>query len=638
LTEQKENAWRHPLDYIILTLCVVMALYHLLSTQYLFVDPIQHQNIHLAFSLVLIFLPLFRKGRWSGFLAILFLLLTLVSIIYIHVNHEALKLRLGFPTGSDVIIGLILMFLALESTRRSWGNLLPALAILAIIYSLTADMLPEPFHGMDFPLDRVVYNLSTGLTGMYGLVLSISANYIFLFVLFGALLQASGATGFFTEIGKLVGRRLQGGPAFAAVITSALVGMVTGSVAANIATTGAFTIPMMKKAGYKPHQAAAIEATASTGGQMMPPIMGAAAFLMAGFTGIPYATVMVAAAIPALLYFFTTAVYAQLNAMKLRLAPEPENVATRDLLLGAPLFFIPLGILIYLLMAGFTAMFSIFWATVGLFGSSLASSLYRFKRGELGRSFSGWARKFVVDWLLGFQQGAITGAHVAVSCAVIGIIIYVIDMTGLGIKLPVAVEAVSGGHLSVALILTMVVSLILGCGMPTGSVYILVAMVCAPVLIRMGLDVMAAHFFVFYFGCISFVTPPIGIGSLVASRLAGASFFKTSVESMKSAVAGFIVPFLIIFSPALIFKTKILAMVFVDTIVAALMLVVIQAVICGHFLLGLGSLPRVLFLGVAALFLGYFVFQHNAMLVIIGLALLLIMTARQWSQRKRDGE
>ncbi|MDP2646682.1 MAG: TRAP transporter fused permease subunit [Desulfobacterales bacterium] len=632
--KDNEKAPGHLLGVIILIICVAMAAYHLLSTQYLLVDPIRHQNIHLAFSLCLIFLPLLRGSNASIFQGILFLTLSLISVAYVHVNHEALKLTLGFPTPTDVVVGVVLIFLALESTRRAWGILLPALAMVAIIYSLVADKLPEPFHGMDFPLDGVIYNLSIGLTGMYGMVLGISANFIFLFVLFGALLEASGATAFFMEVGKIVGRRLQGGPAISGVVTSALVGMVTGSVTANIATTGAFTIPMMKRVGYRPHQAAAIEASASTGGQMMPPIMGAAAFLMSGFTEIPYAKIMVAAIIPSILYFFSIAAYAQLNAVKLGMRPAMETVDLREMLLGAPLFILPLLILIYLLIAGFTAMFSIFWATMTLIACSLALSIYRFARGESEASLSAWARSFMGKWLTGIEKGAITGAQVAVSCAAIGIVVYVIDMTGLGVKLPSAVEAASGGHLWVALILTMIVSLILGCGMPTGSVYILVAMVTAPVLVGMGIELMAAHFFVFYFGCISFVTPPIGIGSLVAARLANASYLKTSIEAIKTSVAGFILPFLFIFSPALLLQSHDPGKIIFETFLVAVMLTVLQVAICGRYLVRLNSLSKFLFFGVAGLLFGRFIWKQNTLLL-AGFALLLGLTAWQLHLRKK---
>jgi TRAP transporter 4TM/12TM fusion protein len=272
------------------------------------------------------------------------------------------------------------------------------------------------------------------------------------------------------------------------VVTSALVGTITGSVGANIATTGSFTIPLMKKAGYKPEEAGAIEAAASTGGQIMPPIMGAAAFAMAGVTGIPYLTIAVVAIIPAIIYFLVLALYAISRAGRRGLTTHVEEVDYKEMLLRSPLFFIPLAAIVFSLMNGKTLMYAAF---SGIVSAILLSLIRRQTRGSLA------------GWIRGFTTGALSGAQIAASVGCIGIILQVITLTGVGIKLPALVEAWSGGNVSLALLIVAVVSIILGCGVSTLAVYLIVAIVAAPVMLNLGIPMLVAHFFIFYFACFS---------------------------------------------------------------------------------------------------------------------------------------
>jgi TRAP transporter 4TM/12TM fusion protein len=351
--------------------------------------------------------------------------------------------------------------------------------------------------------------------------------------------------------------------------------------------------------------------------------MGAAAFVMAGITGIPYIRICAASIIPAILYFTIAGLYIYLQAGKLNISPSNEQIDIRDMLLSAPLFLFPLAVLILLLIKGYTAMYAVFWAFMILIILSLV-------RRETRPSLS--------EWVKSFTRGAILGSQIGVCCALIGLIIVPITSTGLGIKIPAAVEAWSGGNLAIALLITMVISIILGCGLPTAAVYVLVAIVTAPVLLKMGLSVMQAHFFVFYFGCLCFITPPVGIGSLVASQLAGSSFFKTAVESMKVAIAGFAIPFLMIWCPLIILDPRGGMILEIMALAAGILgLVVLQMAVCNYFLTELSLTERLLCMAAAALFL-VFSAMKGCLLLLAGIVLFLFLTLKQYINRSIDSE
>ncbi|MFC1938292.1 TRAP transporter fused permease subunit, partial [Chloroflexota bacterium] len=380
---------------------------------------------------------------------------------------------------------------------------------------------------------------------------------------------------------------------------------------------GAFTIPTMKKIGYKPVQAAAIEAAASTGGQIMPPIMGAAAFLMVGFTGIPYIKIIAAAAIPAILYFGVLALYAQLHGLKLNIPPSTEKVNYKELLLTAPLFVLPLILLIIFLAMGQTAMFAV---SRGLLLLIVLGLIRKETRPSLSEAAKGCA------------SGALMGAQIGVSTACIGIIIKVFTMTGLGIVLPNAIVGWSGGILGFTLIIGAIVAIILGMGMPTSAVYVLAAIVIAPALVRGGLDILQAHLFVLYFACLNFVTPPVAVVALIASKLAGAPFLKTAVESTKAALAGFVVPFLFILSPILILQHQDLLAALTGILSAVLILTALQIAICNYYFTGLSRLERVAFVVAAAALFIYLATEIYTLLA-IGIIVFTLLTIRQVKKR-----
>jgi len=617
---ETKQGWK-VIDIAIATLGVAMAMYHLISTQYLIVGGLQHQNVHLGFALALVFMVALKKsaGKTKLFMFAL-LALSIACIIYIGVNMVALEGRVGFNTTLDLVIGVVIVILVLEATRQSFGALLPLLTIIFIAYAFFGHYIPGPLNTAKLPPERIIPYFAIGLSGVYGQVLAISANFIFLFVFFGAVLQASGATVFFEQVGRLVGRKVAAGPALSAVVTSALVGTTTGSIGANIATTGSFTIPLMKRAGYKPEEAGAIEAAASSGGQIMPPVMGAAAFAMAGVTGIPYLRIVIAALIPAVLYFFVLGLYVQFRAGKRGLAAEVEAVDYKEMLLRSPLFIIPIAAIMFFLVRGNTLMYAAFWGIV----STILLSLFRKEtRGSL------------ISWVKGFTAGSISGAEIAVAISCIGIVLQIITFTGVGVKLPGLVEAWSGGNLAVALLIVAVVSIILGCGVSTMAVYLIVVIVSAPIMLKMGIPLLSAHFYVFFYACFSMITPPIGMGAVIAAKVAGAKYLPTAVEAVKASVAGFILPVLILWNPALILEpVDSLLLAIIGVIACLVILISLQALLVGYYLTNISLWEKIL-LGTSVLALiGYFI-SNNFLFAIVGLGLFVIITIRQFMRRGR---
>ncbi|MCJ7596092.1 MAG: TRAP transporter fused permease subunit, partial [Desulfobacterales bacterium] len=437
---------------VVAAVSLIMCLYQLAFTQFLLVEPALHTVLHVGFALVVIFLDIFHTKALEGKRAWFSLSLVFVSVVvtvYLFVYRDELSERLIFPLSRDVVIGVAAIVILFVAAVMKFGKTLPIVAGVLIAYAIFGQYLPQPFTTPDLEIrDQLVPYLSLGLGtgwGIYGNEVAISANYLFLLILFGSVLGASGGTRFIIGIGQMVGSRLASGPAAVAVIGSSLLGTITGSTVANITITGAFTIPLMKKVGYPSKSAAAIEAASSNGGQIMPPLMGVTAFVMAGYTGIPYVQIMVAAIVPALLYYMILIMYAQIQAKKMGIAKHPVTVDRRELLLDSPGFLIPLIVLVTLLMKGYSLMFLAFWSIIAV----LATSLLRKK-----------TRPSLQTVMKAFVRGARAGSEVAVATALIGIIVTCFSVTGLGIKIPTLVEILSGGMLPVAMLITMIVSII----------------------------------------------------------------------------------------------------------------------------------------------------------------------------------
>ncbi len=607
---------------LLLVTGLAMVAYHMVSTQKLFFNNFEHQNVHLLFSLVIVFLGsvLKTEKKWVMVLLTFAIVCSIASTAYVHIFLEHLEESVGMPENIDMVIGVILILLVIESTRQAWGLTLPIVGTVFILYFFFGHLIPGPLHHREFDFSYVISYLCTGLTGVYGTFMSISANQIFLFVVFGALLGGIKVNDCLNEIGKYVGRFSQAGPAYTAVISSSLVGMVSGAAVSNVAITGAFTIPYMKRVGYKPEMAGAIEAAASTGGQLMPPVMGAAAFLMAFFVGIPYASIMIAAIVPALLFYLGVFACVQFLAVSENIQVDAEKPDVKLIIRRAPLFFIPLIVIITLLLMRFSPMLSAFWAIITAIVLSYIDK-------ETRMSFS--------ELVACLAKGAAVGAKIGVSLGVVGMMAQVLITTGLGSKIANLVQIFSGGNLTIALIITMFVSIILGCGVPPAAAYSLVALVVAPTLVNMGVDKISAHFFAFYFAIISAVTPPVALGALAGAGIAEANYFKTSFHAFKLAIAGFIVPYLIVFNPLMTLRGEVSVSTVMAVIAIPCAMVMLSAFIYKAFLVKMNNFERLLsFMSAIVLFLFCTLLQDNFIAFLLGIAFFVLLLVKQIPRKK----
>ncbi len=538
----KRRKFSGSLKILISVLTIAMSLYHLYTAIYT-INPHTHRAIHLLFVLTLVYL-LYPAGKNSpesrpSVVDFGLVFLSFISIGSLLMRFEALAMTAGRATTQDIVTGVFTILLVMEATRRVVGNALPILAIILIAYGFLGQYVPGPLMHSGFSLKRIVSHLTLTTGGIYGQILGVSSTYIYLFILFGAFLAVTGMSQVFNDIAMALAGGLRGGPAKVSVLASGLMGSISGSTTANVVTTGAFTIPLMKKTGYKDYFAGAVESAASAGGQIMPPVMGAAAFIIADSLGVAYVKVLIAAAAPALLYYFSLWIIVDLRARK-------ENIRSlsRDELpkLGAVIrerghLLLPLIGIIYMLVAGYNAT----WAAIVGIAVSIAASVLR---------RSTWIKP--VELLHALENGALGALSVAIACGIIGIIIGIVSLSGAILAVGNAVLQLSGGFLAPTLALTMIVSLILGMGLPTTACYVLTSTVAAPALIKLSISPMHAHMFVFYFGILSTITPPVAAGSYAAAGISGADPNKTGWAGIRIAVAGFIIPFMFIYSPDLL--------------------------------------------------------------------------------------
>ena len=462
------------------------------------------------------------------------ILLAIVGCIpfFYYVANFKKIVAMGIAIGqTEVILGIIGILVLAECCRRAVGVPILCVASVFILYA---------FIGRGMSLQLVVYNVFYTTNGIIGTPISVCSTYIALFLMFGAFLEATGVANFFIDCANALVGWASGGPAKVAVVSSALCGMVSGSSVGNTVTTGSVTIPMMKKTGYPPEFAGAVEAASSTGGQIMPPIMGAAAFLMAEMVGVPYAKIIVRAILPAFLYFLGIFLGVHFKAKKLGLKGLPrEELPKWGKLLPKIYLLVPLVLLVYMIIAGETMAKSAIYATIAAIAVSLINKDDRMT-----------PTKFVN----GLENGGKNCISIGVACAIAGIISVCITMTGLGGKLITYVVSLSNGHLIIALFLTMICCIVLGMGVPTTANYIIMASTCAPILINgMGMHVLAANMFVFYFGIVADITPPVALAAYAGSAIAKAPPMKTAWNATRLAIAAFIIPYIFAFNNAMIF-------------------------------------------------------------------------------------
>jgi TRAP transporter 4TM/12TM fusion protein len=561
------------------------------------------------------------RFRW---VFLLLIVLSLIPTLYIQFYSQELEFttELGRASDFDVAMGIILLIAPLTACYFAFGIPIVAVACLFLAYLFLGQYIPIDVGGHGgYSLERIMIQLSIGLSsGIYGQFLQASLSYIFLLIVFGAILQVTGASDFFMDLAKFVGQRIRGGAAQTAVIGSALMGTVSGSPMANVAVTGAYTIPTMKSTGFRPMVAGAVEAAASTGGQIMPPIMGAAAFIMASVMGISSAKIMIIASIPAILYFFGVFSYIFFEAGRWKPSEWKVSIDRKETLLRAPLFIVPLGLLMYLLLAGYTVMFGAFWAIITV----LLLSLIRKE-----------TRPSLKMLLNAITRGAEAGSGIAVTTSVLGMMTVIMTMTGLGLRIPDLLQMLSGGNLAFALFLGFVAAIILGCGLHTVAVYTIVALTVAPALIVAGIPKIAAHFFILYAGVFSNVTPPVAVAALVAAGIAGSRFLPTAFQALKIALPGFILPFAFIWCPAVLGDFSNPALDGLTILSLAACLFVVSASMAGYFIVRTNLLERLL-LGVAAVgFLG-FSFTYNFIFMVTALFLTVLVFLMQMSRKKKS--
>ena len=534
---------------VVATVAVAMSVYHVYARLTIYA-PDQHALlfITLGFSLVLSFLlwPARKDATpdrvpWSdlGLAA-----LSLACVGYMFVNYEYIVNR--FPTAhpltaTDMAVGAVGMLLVLEATRRTIGMSLPIVAIVFLVYALGGNWMLGFLHHRGLTAEITIDQSWFTTEGVFGVPLQVAGTYVILFIIFGTFLERSGAGQFFMNFANAIAGGARGGPGKVAVVSSSLFGTISGSAVANVMVDGWLTIPMMKKTGFKPEAAAAIEAVASTGGQIMPPIMGAAAFVMAEFLGASYTEVMVAAAIPAVFYYGALFAAIHFNAVRsgLKGLPREELPVLRYIMIKQAHLFLPVVVLLALLLMGFTPTYGAIIAT----GALVVISWLRPATGLGARAC-----------LEALRDGAVHTVPVAMACASAGIVIGIVLQTGLALRFTAFLVDLTYGYLVLALLITMMASIILGMGMPTTPAYIMQAALLVPAIIKLGVEPMAAHMFAFYFSCLSAVTPPVALAVYAAASIGGASLWGSGIQAVKFAAAGFIVPFFFVFNPALLFS------------------------------------------------------------------------------------
>lgn len=614
-SERELSGW---IRYVFLAVAVIGALYHIIVLNFAPQDPWIFRGTHLVFGLVLGLL-LYPGWKKSSKVHIIDWILILVSIYigyYIYANLDQLLFRMGVaPTDMDVYVSIAGILIIIELTRRTSGWVLPILAGVFVAYAYLGPYLPGILQHQGYSVERFVTYIF-GLDGVFGVTLDVSSKYIVLFIIFGAFLQMSKVGQYFIDVAFAIAGGMRGGPAKVSVFSSGLMGMMNGTSAGNAVATGSLTIPLMKKVGYTPRFAAATEATASAGGQLLPPIMGAGAFIMAEILGVNYSEIILAALIPAILYFVSVYFMIDFEALKRGMKglsrdklPKFKDIAKQSYLI------LPIILLITMLVNGYSIILS---GTVGIVSSLVASW------------FSKSTRMGIKKTALALELGMRQSIQLIAVIATAGIIVGVIALTGVGMRFSSMLLAIADSNVLLALIFAMLLSIILGMGMPTTAAYAIAASVVAPGLIKIGIDPLVAHMFVFYYAVISAITPPVALASYAASGIAGTDPMRTAFTSFKLGLAAYIVPFMFFYSPELLMTSETGAEIILVTITALIGVYLLAAAAQGWFFKTFASWPVRVMLFVAALLLIYV----NYTLDFVALGLVAIAIFIQWKRGK----
>lgn len=534
---------------MIIPVSLGMSIYHLVFAFIGYPIGEIHRPLHLVFVLVILFATKPKanlspnKIILSEIMDIALIIISILGTGYLIKNAQAIQSRMIYVTPltlAEKVFGCLLLIAVLEAARRTVGKSLAILGTVFILYGLLGHYLPTPFGHRLYSFGRILESLYLTKEGLWNIPIGVSANFIFIFVLFGSLLLASGAGAFFTDFAEALTGRYVGGTAKTAIVSSAFMGMLSGSSASNVVTTGSYTIPAMKRSGFDAPFAAGVEAVASSGGQLTPPIMGAAAFLMVEFVGVPYIEVIKAAIIPAILYFLAVFVMVDQSARYLDIAKQDTNSnRVLPLLLKKGYLLIPVVIMLYVLVQGFTPTAAGFWSIISLIILCILVDKNNRKR-------------ILIILYEAFTEAPKIMGPVAVACAIGGIIAGITITTGLGVKMSSIILGISRGNIPLTMLLTMFIAIFLGMGMPTSGAYIVLAALLAPGLVKLGIPIMAAHMFIIFSAASSTITPPVAIASYAAAAIADTDPWKTSVIAFKLGLSVFIIPFLFVYNPALL--------------------------------------------------------------------------------------
>lgn len=613
------------------------------------------RSIHLALVMMLAFLifPAFGPRRRRGVLGwgidLVFLAGALLTGGYLVLNLDAIFSRAGFWNDTDILVACIATVTVLEASRRAVGFGMTLIGLLAIVYAFAGprgelawlgEWMPGILEHRGYTFDRVAGQLYLGQEGIFGLPLGVAATYIFIFVLFGAFLECTGAGKFFIDMAYAATGRQRGGPAKAAVLASAGMGSISGSAIANVVTTGAFTIPLMKRLGYKPKQAGGIEAAASTGGQIMPPLMGAGAFLIAEYTNTPYLDIVKVSILPAIMYFATVYLFVHIIALKqgMQGLPKSELPQMRQVMKDGWHFLLPLAVLVWLLAMSMSPMRVGFYAVVTILAVAVLRYVlwFFFVAPGQGQPVTTSAIKDVISQgfaklIEGLELGARNAVAVSMACAVAGIIVGVVGLTGLGLKFSSMMMAFSGGNILLALVMVLLASLVLGMGLPVTASYIVLIVLVGPALTQeFGIPLLVAHLVVFWYSQDSNVTPPIALAGFAGAAIAGSKPMETSFQAWKFAKGLYLIPLFMVFNPEIIMGGPI-AIVIWNAVIAILALGAFAAALEGYLFTRMSWLPR---LAITAAIVG--VFYPNLMTEIAGVAVMIAFIGANWLASKRE--
>ena len=556
--------------------------------------PIVIRGVFWGFIAVVVFLQSARNAekRWVIGINICLAILAALSTTLLVLRWDEFSWGTHEPTPVELAAGIVMILLVLDATRRSIGWMLTGITAIFLLYGLFGEYAPGIFATQGYDISRLTTFLFWSTHGLYGLPMYISASYVVLFVIFGALLLKSGGEKWFMDISFAAVGRVRGGPGLTSIVSSAFFGMMSGSPVANVVTTGSFTIPLMKKVGFQKHIAGAVEAVASSGGMFTPPIMGAGAFIMAEYVGLPYIQIALAAAIPAFLFYVSLMGTVYTRAVKAGMTPLtrdqiPDLIQT---LKNYGHLMPPLFILIWLLLSGWSLMWAAFWSIISLVVLSMLKRLTRMSIGDILFALGDATQKTI---------------PVAVACAAAGLIYGVISATGVGFKISSFLVALAGASKFLVLLFSMVAGILLGFAIPATAAYVILAALVVPSLTSVGLNLLVAHMFLFIFCCVGPITPPVALAAYSAAGIAGSDPNRTGFAAFRLGLAAFIVPFLFAYSPPLMLLGS-TSRIIGDAILTLLGLLILVAGIEGYFLRALSLSARV---GLMAVSLGIFMFQ-----------------------------